>query len=147
MKRNAQSCSKDGAGDGTRTRDVQLGKMGNVVFSVTLMRMALIQGMENANKTVSHFGWCVNGGLNRPAGKVAWIPSTRKGCADRPHVEKHPLWSCNAHTNATRAGGFPPLAENAGRRGQPSAANIILCPGVRIPLIIQKINARRSRQS
>jgi len=27
------------------------------------MRMALIQGMENANKTVSHFGWCVNGGF------------------------------------------------------------------------------------
>jgi len=26
---------KDGAGDGTRTRDVQLGKMGNVLFSVT----------------------------------------------------------------------------------------------------------------
>ena len=31
--------------------------------------MALIQGMENANKTVSHFGWRVNGGLNRPSGR------------------------------------------------------------------------------
>jgi hypothetical protein len=27
------------------------------------MRMALIQGMENANKTVSHFCWRVNGGF------------------------------------------------------------------------------------
>jgi hypothetical protein len=25
--------------------------------------MALIQGMKNANKTVSHFGWRVNGGF------------------------------------------------------------------------------------
>jgi hypothetical protein len=27
MKVDALSCSKDGAGDGTRTRDVQLGKL------------------------------------------------------------------------------------------------------------------------
>src|SRR5258708_1485592 len=28
--------------------------------------------------------------------------SARKGCADRPHVGKHPLWSCKAYTNAGR---------------------------------------------
>jgi hypothetical protein len=30
-----QVIEKIGAGDGVRTRDVQLGKMGNVLFSVT----------------------------------------------------------------------------------------------------------------
>ena len=41
----------------------QLGKMGNVLFSVIYLRTALIQGMENANKTVSRFDWCANGGF------------------------------------------------------------------------------------
>jgi hypothetical protein len=32
--------------------------------------MALIQGMENANKTRVRFGWCVNGGFLEGAGLV-----------------------------------------------------------------------------
>jgi hypothetical protein len=43
--------------------DVQLGKMGNILFSVDLNAHGVDSGMENANKTVSHFGWCVNGGF------------------------------------------------------------------------------------
>jgi hypothetical protein len=37
--------------------------MGNVLLSVTKMRMALIQGMENTNKTASRFDWLANGGF------------------------------------------------------------------------------------
>jgi hypothetical protein len=37
--------------------------MDHVLFSVILMRTALIQGMENANKTGVRFGWCANGGF------------------------------------------------------------------------------------
>ena len=32
--------------------------------------MALIQGMENANKTRVRFGWCANGGFLEGAGLV-----------------------------------------------------------------------------
>jgi hypothetical protein len=32
------------------------------------MRMALIQGMENANKTRARFGWCANGGFLEGSG-------------------------------------------------------------------------------
>ena len=35
----------------------------------------------------------VFGGLKSTSRKVAWTPSARKGRADRPHVEKHLLWS------------------------------------------------------
>src|SRR5713226_2656609 len=31
--------------------------------------------------------------VNSTSRKVARKPSARKSCADRPHVEKHPLWS------------------------------------------------------
>ena len=34
------------------------------------MRMALIQGMKNANKTRFRFGWCSNGGFLEGAGLV-----------------------------------------------------------------------------
>jgi hypothetical protein len=30
------------------------------------MRTALIQGMENANKTGVRFGWAANGGFSKP---------------------------------------------------------------------------------
>ena len=62
--------------------------------------MALIQGTKDANKTVSRFGWCANGGflegfwrVKVDRGKGRLEPSALKSCADRPHVEKHPLWS------------------------------------------------------
>jgi hypothetical protein len=41
------------------------------------MRTALIQGMENANKTVSHFGWCANGGFLEGLGPMAFAIVTR----------------------------------------------------------------------
>jgi hypothetical protein len=36
------------------------------------MRMALIQGMENANKTRVRFGWGANGGFLEGLGPVAF---------------------------------------------------------------------------
>jgi hypothetical protein len=35
--------------------------------------MALIQGMENANKTRVHFGWCANGGSLEGMHTGAWL--------------------------------------------------------------------------
>ena len=37
--------------------------------------MALIQGMENANKTRVRFGWCANGGFLEGAGLVPFVHS------------------------------------------------------------------------
>jgi hypothetical protein len=39
------------------------------------MRMALIQGMENANKTRVRFGWSANGGFLEGAGLVPFAHS------------------------------------------------------------------------
>jgi len=44
--------------------------MGNVLFSVIYLRTALIQGMENANKTRVRFRRHVNGGFLEGAGLV-----------------------------------------------------------------------------
>ena len=38
--------------------------------------MALIQGMENANKTRVRFGWRVNGGFLEGAAKTLWFGKT-----------------------------------------------------------------------
>src|SRR5713101_2719675 len=38
--------------------------------------MALIQGMENANKTRARFGWCANGGFLEGAGRVPFAHSS-----------------------------------------------------------------------
>jgi len=59
----SQHCFDVGAGDRGRTGDVQLGNMGNVLFSVIQLRTALIQGMKNANKTRVRFHRHVNGGF------------------------------------------------------------------------------------
>ena len=48
---------------GTRARDVQPGKMGHVLLSMTYMRTALIRGIENANKHAPDSRAYGNGGL------------------------------------------------------------------------------------
>jgi hypothetical protein len=38
------------------------------------VRTALIQGMENANKTRVRFGWCANGGFLEGVGLAPFCP-------------------------------------------------------------------------
>jgi hypothetical protein len=49
--------------------------------------MALIQGMENANKTRVRFGWCANGGFLEGAGLVPF-PRFRLDDRLRWHLER-----------------------------------------------------------
>jgi hypothetical protein len=49
------------------------------------MRMALIQGMENANKTRARFGWCANGGFLEGAGLVP-LPTLQLDDRHRRHL-------------------------------------------------------------
>src|ERR1017187_10114458 len=55
------------------------------------MRMALIQGMKNANKTRSRFERFANGGFLEGKANLGEGGST-DSAPYRPHVEKHPLW-------------------------------------------------------
>jgi hypothetical protein len=68
--------------------------------------------MENASKTVSHFGWRVNGGFlegyRRPSGKVVSTPSTLERCTDRPQIFT-PIHSLDKLNRITLGGGVTPI--------------------------------------
>src|SRR3989442_8870650 len=56
------------------------------------MRTALIQGMENANKTGVRFSWWVNGGFLEGAGLVPFGTLSLMTRLQRPLVNLVPLW-------------------------------------------------------
>ena len=70
--------------------------------------MALIQGMENANKTGVRFGWCANGGFLEG---VKWVPAIEPALI----AEAGPL-TLLGQAPRPRLGAIVPLARGRQKR-------------------------------